>query len=223
MAGVERKDIRTYWPDISEEIIQAFNEFDEYEWVILSRIFAQKRFAGHEINEDDLLQSFPSHKLGEAKGWLKRLVTKQVLHSKPKPACPVYSGHSPNPVFLEKSASGKILARIRDDDSFKKALINRAIVVMRVSSVLEGALEGIYQDKAGKSILKPAIRPSETLLEEGYGAIVPLVFICPTTKKHLPLIEYEVTDPRTIFTQKTELICPHCRKKHIAFASGKIM
>jgi hypothetical protein len=219
-------DIRAIAPNLSEGAIAAYESRGRFEWILLSRIYEQGLFGGKELNEHDLCQSVPQHRIGDLKLAIRPLLSQGVLQEVPKPSEPVYRGNRSHPVFND-DPSKEIMVEIRRNRAFKKAIIEGQMEIRRIHPQIVKLLE-YHLEKAMKKnprtldSYKINCHTKKVTVLEGdfYAAMVTYNFVCPNTHR---IIEIQlVVDSPNLFATLESVNCPHCKLTHYARRSGMI-
>ena len=122
-------DVREFWPEITNEEIDTLQTLSHHEWLIVRRLYKDKRIGGREISEDDLIQGFPKEKLGDARKALKSLERKGIIVKKPKPGVKIYQ--TPPDFFTNPSVTF-FIEKIAEMEILRKSLIDPDLDILRV-------------------------------------------------------------------------------------------
>ena len=210
------KEIRRYWPGVTNDQIDKLNELSCRQWVLIRRICRDNRHGGKEINENDLLQSMPADLIGKFKKELYDLVKKQILVTKPKPTTIIIQSV---PGFFDDTVA-EFTDLIASDESLRHELMNENVEFLRVSEEIMDILIAAHK-KRKNELENCSLSPSEKRTADGeLGVIVKLEFVCPVTKRKFP-IEFEILSVQDIYTSCEYVECG-CGMLHGCTPSGRM-
>jgi len=208
-------DIREFWPEITNEEIDALKSLSAYEWLIARRLYNGERIGGREVSEDDLIQGLPKETLKEAKKAVKTLEKKGIIVKKPKPTTIIYQAR---PDFFTNSPVIAFINKITESESLRKSLINKSLEFTKVSDLLKTIVNKSLTSKS--NILEKKISASKRVAFDGNrGLRVYIKAMCP--KDGFFEIEYDVVDPRDMSRLTFETSCS-CHSFHTCRANGQV-
>lgn len=216
-ARVMRKEIRTYWPSVTNDQIDKLKELTGPEWILIRRMCRDNRIGGKEIAEKDLFQSVDKKHINTLKKARDGLIKKQIFLQKPKATTPIYQS---DPKFFDKTVM-EFANIISGNGELKDELTNDNVDFFKVSDVLQDALNKLYSSRRTE-LRSYELLPSPNRTGDGeLGVIAKLDFICPEKKKVIRQ-EFEILSPNEIHKNFVQFICGHCGARHHCSSSGKI-
>jgi len=212
------KEIRTYWPKVTNDQVDKLNELSGRQWILVRRLCRDNRHGGKEISEKDLLQSMPPDKIGEFKKELYGLIKKQILVKKPKPTTIIYQ----SPLGFFDDTVAEFTDRIATDDELRRELMDNNVEFLKVSEEIMEVLINTHSKRkkelGGNSVLYPSVNKTA---EGDLGVIAKLEFICPNTKNKF-FVEFEILSVEEIY-QILEFVECDCGAVHSCSPSGRII
>jgi len=212
-------DIREFWPDITEEgidaLIEALGPNSWYEWLIVRRLYNDKRIGGREISEDDLMQGFPADKLMRANKAIKSLEKKRIIVKKPKPGIKIIQ--TP-PDFFAVPIRVSFIRKITENEGLRRSLIDETLELTKMSEALTRIVDATLGSNRG--IVEKRIASSEKIAYDGYLGL--RVFIRARCQRGGCFeIEFDVVDPRDMSDLYFKPHCS-CGALHDCGASGRV-
>jgi hypothetical protein len=210
-------NIRTFWKDVTNKELDKISEYSFYEWLILRRLYSGGRMGGSEISENDLLQSFPSEKLGEAKNAVRSLERKQILVKKPKPNDIIYQA-KPG-FFANDPVVVCFIKKIIENRDLRVSLIDKTLELTRTSEVLMRVVaDELIKNR--KHIIDQRVEASEDIAFDGdLGVRISLTIKCPNNSRFK--IEYVAVEPHELRHLTFRSRCD-CGLIHQCGAFGKV-
>jgi len=211
-------DIRRFWPNISNEEIRILQSLglNNYEWLILRRLYNGGRIGGCEISADDLPQGVPIDKIGKAKAAIKSLEKKQILVKKPKPTTIIYQTPTD---FFSNSVATSFLEKVTADEELRSCLINEKLELHLISETLTKIVSRTLNHK--NDVTGYVINASETKAFDGeLGLNLVITFKCPNGSSFDA--EFEITHPIDVSALTSDIRCV-CGYHHHCTASGMVI
>lgn len=214
------------WGLLQEEV-NILAEFSGIAWIILSSLWNKQKLGGCNSNKEDLLKSVPRSFRNSAKQELERL--DGVINCRKHTGGPVCSGNPHHWVFKDEHAIS-ILEKIREDGSFKEALLHGRIEFGNEDPIILEALHKVLNPRIDNQISSYKILRCPTLddIDKGDMRIsLSVIFLCPKRSSNqcgdTQEIIFELDDISSINSELAIIEnCAVCNSRHQVMASGRI-